>query len=481
MDSRPVNRSLASEKDPGNARLSYFPVKRLEAEAIRDSLLAVSAQLDGTMYGPPVNGNSLRRSMYVRVQRNSLDPFLRTFDFPEPFAAVGNRDSTNVPEQSLALLNDPFIDRCALQFAISVLKQYPRGSDRQLIERMYLQAFARNPNTEEAKSTLHFLNSLRAINQKTNTELNLVRLRLKQSRSVTGKILQVARDQILQERKTTPIKSSPPLPIARWEFEGNLKDSLGTLHGTAHGPVRFDKGAVVFDGKSAYVETAPLAKDLKEKTLEVWVMLDRLNQGGGGVMNIQRRDGVIFDAIVFGERDPGQWLAGSNGFERTQSFNGSKETQATQQLVHIVIVYRKDGSIQGYRNAQPYGKPYHSSGPHRYKANQSTVLFGLRHSPAIGNRLLAGRVFRAQLYDRALSAEEITHSNGAVWLQVSHKELLEKLPPGERETIEEIESKIHFLSQREQELSATVLDTETELWQQVAKALFNFKEFVYLR
>ncbi len=56
-------------------------VRRLEAEGIRDSLLRVSGELDQSRYGPTVSGDSNRRGVYVRVQRNSLDPFLRAFDF----------------------------------------------------------------------------------------------------------------------------------------------------------------------------------------------------------------------------------------------------------------------------------------------------------------------------------------------------------------------------------------------------------------
>ena len=66
-------------------------------------------------------------------------------------------------------------------------------------------------------------------------------------------------------------------------------------------------------------------------------MLDNLTQRGGGVITVQEKDGGLFDSIVFGERDPGQWMAGSNGFVRTQSFNGTPEKAV--ELTHVAIAY----------------------------------------------------------------------------------------------------------------------------------------------
>ena len=83
---------------------------------------------------------------------------------------------------------------------------------------------------------------------------------------------------------------------------------------------------------------------------------------GGGVMSVQTPGGESFDAIVFGERDPGQWMAGSNGFVRTQSFQGSVEKAAHRQPIHVAIVYSADGTVSGYRNGRLYGRPYKSSG-----------------------------------------------------------------------------------------------------------------------
>ena len=73
---------------------------------------------------------------------------------------------------------------------------------------------------------------------------------------------------------------------------------------------------------------------------------------------MQTLDGAVFDAVVFAEREGACWLAGSDNFSRTQDFDGPPETEADRDPVHLAIVYDADGTITGYRNGQPYGKPY---------------------------------------------------------------------------------------------------------------------------
>ncbi|SVC57873.1 uncharacterized protein METZ01_LOCUS310727, partial [marine metagenome] len=114
------------EKDPANLLWRRANVRRLQAEAIRDSLLFLSGRLDSKMYGRsvptyltdfmqgrgrpgkgPLDGSG-RRSVYLSVRRNFLSPFMLAFDAPSPFNAVGRRTTSNVPAQALILMNDPF-------------------------------------------------------------------------------------------------------------------------------------------------------------------------------------------------------------------------------------------------------------------------------------------------------------------------------------------------------------------------------------
>ncbi len=163
------------DKDPENHYLARYPVRRLEAEAIRDAMLAVAGNLDTAAFGPPVKvhltsfmqgrgrpGNSGpldgdgRRSVYVEVRRNFLNHLLQTFDFPTPFNSFGKRDVTNVPAQSLMLMNDPFVIHQAEVMARNLLT-YPDADYESRIRRIYQRLFSRNPNTEELGSALAFV------------------------------------------------------------------------------------------------------------------------------------------------------------------------------------------------------------------------------------------------------------------------------------------------------------------------------------
>ena len=226
------------------------------------------------------------------------------------------------------------------------------------------------------------------------------------------------RESLLAARAAASGKSAekltaiePPVATATWEFDGNLKDTQGRMELTASGGAVVQDGALVLDGKKALATSPFLAEAVGEKTLEVWVKLNSLDQRGGGALSIETQDGV-FDAIVFGEREPKKWMAGSNNFVRTKSFEvEGDEQQADQQFVHIAIVYRADGTIAAYRNGLPYGTAYNSGQLQRFEAGAARLQFGLRHSPVGGNRMLAGRIERAQFTNRALTAEEVELSS----------------------------------------------------------------------
>jgi hypothetical protein len=245
------------------------------------------------------------------------------------------------------------------------------------------------------------------------------------------------RQRLLAARKSQPVPDrKPPQPIARWEFDGNLQDSVGQLHGTAHGGAKVEAGRLVLDGKDAFVSTVPLEKLLKEKTLEVWMSLANLDQRGGAVISVQTLDGGTFDAIVFGEREPRKWMAGSNGYVRTQSFQGEDENPPSPlrgRGVHVAIVFGPDKSITAYRNGKRYGQGYLANDLVPFESDKSQVVFGLRHSPPSAGKMLAGSIDRAALYDRALTADEIAASAGTVAEPtVSDDQILAGLAPEQR-------------------------------------------------
>jgi hypothetical protein len=200
-------------------------------------------------------------------------------------------------------------------------------------------------------------------------------------------------------------------PVAEWDFTRGATDLVGGVQVALRGGAKLGVGGLQLDGKATYAVTPALNTALGAKTLEAWVRLDNLDQRGGGVLSVQALDGGRFDAIVFGEREPGHWMAGSDGFGRTRPFGGPRETEATGRVVHVAITYAADGTITGFRDGLPYGKSYRAD-KSAFAAKQSQLLFGLRHGPAGGGKHLAGVVSRARLFDRALSADEVAASFG---------------------------------------------------------------------
>src|SRR5260370_20107110 len=151
--------------DPQNRLLSHYPVRRLEGESIRDAILAVSGRLDGAMYGEsinpyreepkdyrklhqgPLDGDG-RRSIYLKVTRHEGSHFLDTFDFPNPTVTRGNRDTTNVPPQALALLNDPFVVGQAGFWANRLIAEKASTLESRL-DSMFRAALGRLPDDAE--------------------------------------------------------------------------------------------------------------------------------------------------------------------------------------------------------------------------------------------------------------------------------------------------------------------------------------------
>lgn len=481
LSSRPSAKALQVDAD--NRLLSHAFVRRLEAETIRDSLLTVSGSLSRDLFGNPVNGNSPRRSIYVRVNRNTLDPFLRAFDFPEPFSATGRRDATNVPAQSLTLMNDERVAALAANWATKLLADLKLKTEDEVLQSMFLAAFSRPAQTADIQRMRTYLADTKSRHAELVAQDKKLRAQIIEQQAAIHKLTVPTQARLLGagKQETAGVEQVIPQPISCWEFESDLKDIVGDMHGQAKDGAKLERGALVVKEQS-HVVTQPLKQTLKAKTLEAWVQLDNLDQSGGGVMTIQTLNGKEFDSIVFAEQTPREWLAGSNNFVRTKPFEAPAESDAVDRAVHIAIAYHEDGQIVGYRDGQPYGKPYKSKGPLEFKAKQAVVSFGVRHLPAGGNRMLSGKILRAQLYDRALTAAEIQVTSKSIPSFVSDAQVLAALTANEREQLDAARKK---LSACEAELKALgsippSLD-EKELWADLAHALFTFQEFIYLK
>jgi hypothetical protein len=165
----------AGELDPQNLLFHRQNLRRLEGEAIRDAILSISGRLDRKQFGSsvpvhltefmqgrgrpgtsgPLDGNG-RRSIYIAVRRNFLPPMMLAFDAPIPLGTVGRRNVSNVPAQALILMNDQFVIEQSRVWAKRLLAD-SGASSASRIQRMYLEALAREPTAAESAAALAFI------------------------------------------------------------------------------------------------------------------------------------------------------------------------------------------------------------------------------------------------------------------------------------------------------------------------------------
>lgn len=156
--------------DPENRLLSRWRSRRLEAEAIRDSLLFVSGTLDPGMFGPgTLETSSRRRSIYLTVKRSQLIPMMQVFDAPDALTGIADRPTTTVAPQALLLLNNPNIREQSRQWALHL------DSDdtipwSDVVVRAYRMALGRPPNPREASAAVAFLEDQFASHARENQE-----------------------------------------------------------------------------------------------------------------------------------------------------------------------------------------------------------------------------------------------------------------------------------------------------------------------
>ena len=235
------------------------------------------------------------------------------------------------------------------------------------------------------------------------------------------------------EQTSERAPSALPTPYARWSFDGDARDSIGSHHGQLLDGAIVRDGRLVLDGRRSSMRTSPLDRDIREKTLEAWVSLASFNQRGIGIIGLDTPGDQFFDSIVFGEQKPKHWMAGSDFFRRTQEPGGIEETTPPDQLIHMAIVYAKDNSITLYRNGHLYGKPYKKGTLQLFEKGKSRFLFGQRLSGV--NPPLAGEIEEARAYTHALTAAEVAASFKAGPEGVSIEELLAVLSSEQRKKL----------------------------------------------
>ncbi|MBN8248240.1 MAG: DUF1553 domain-containing protein [Verrucomicrobia bacterium] len=167
-----VRSAAAREQDPNNELLAGFPRRRLDAEALRDTLLSLGGTLDcspGTAHPFPPESewkftqhnpfkavyDTPRRSVYLMTQRIQRHPFLATFDGADPAASTPARLTSTTPVQALFLLNDPLVHEQARRFAEQSMAAAP--DDEARIAAAYARLLGRSPDAGERSAALEHL------------------------------------------------------------------------------------------------------------------------------------------------------------------------------------------------------------------------------------------------------------------------------------------------------------------------------------
>ena len=144
--------------DPDNRLLWKMNRQRLTFEALRDTILQASGQLDRTIGGRPVKIHTHpatpRRTLYGFIDRQNLPNVFRTFDFANPDAHCPKRYTNTVPQQALFLMNSPFMAEQAAAL-VKMTEQTPAGEAR--VKAMYQRLFQRDPSEEEIVDALNFI------------------------------------------------------------------------------------------------------------------------------------------------------------------------------------------------------------------------------------------------------------------------------------------------------------------------------------
>ncbi len=235
----------AQAADPDNTLFGRYRIRRLDAETIRDAMLAVSGKLNPEMYGAPVtvgktgdgrmipgveifNGNKTivlkvdtsspavyRRSVYLQQRRSGPATALATFDLPNMDPNCERRDLTTVAPQSLFLMNDEFVIERAKDLAARVIKEHPADENAQ-VRAAWVLTQGREPSAKEladfnrllAEQTEHFA-------------------KLKPVKTVADTALKVKPVKVKSTSKKAPPQPTFPAPVATTQ---DLRvEALGSL------------------------------------------------------------------------------------------------------------------------------------------------------------------------------------------------------------------------------------------------------------
>jgi Protein of unknown function (DUF1553)/Protein of unknown function (DUF1549)/Planctomycete cytochrome C len=179
--------ATATDADPNNDWLASYPRRRLDAEAIRDSMLSLGELLDNSTPGPhpfppqeewkftqhnPFKAEYVtnQRSVYLMTQRIQRHSYLAIFDGADPSTSTAVRSSTTTPLQALYFLNDEKVHQIAVGFANRLMRG--NATERECIDQAFQLAFSRSPTENEFHQGLRFLESMRTEMRAEGTSAN---------------------------------------------------------------------------------------------------------------------------------------------------------------------------------------------------------------------------------------------------------------------------------------------------------------------
>jgi hypothetical protein len=202
--------------------------------------------------------------------------------------------------------------------------------------------------------------------------------------------------------------------VGWWTFEPGkeLKDLTGNFGDLILNGAKVEKGQLDVDAGKWAVTGGGGYKGPKiaEKTMVSWASLDSLDVTAGSVLTIDRITVDEFDAIVYAERQPRRWMAGSSFFRRTTDPNPGFEEKEKGKLIQMAISYadsKGNAAIKIYRNGEVIGD--YTQGPlANWDKNDAEVFFGLRHGNVGGGPgNLDAHIEEARIYDGVLTQAEI--------------------------------------------------------------------------
>ena len=289
-----------SEQDYGNRLWWRAERRRLNAEALRDSMLAVSGRINKEMGGPSFHARASRealeglsrksaawkvspqkerdrRSVYMFTQRSLLLPLMTTFDFCDTTQPCGQRDVTTVAPQALALLNNHFVHEHSLSFARRLVQEAGDDQHRK-VTLAWRHAFGRPPTDREKNASLGHLKTQRdnfsrrlASRNQTHEKLSL------ETKSGT---LPVTNDLVLHLDAAHGITLDESGRLMRWQDRAGAHDGSQNVEAARPlfmGEAINEKPAVRFDGKGQFINLA--GQVLSAQNFTIFAVVNDLGSG----------------------------------------------------------------------------------------------------------------------------------------------------------------------------------------------------------